>query len=311
MDTKLSFAEVSAQWIETKRKLVKHSTFCAYNLNLTLHLLPRFGHCLTISEEDAQTFLFDKLGSGLSQQSVRNIIAVLKGIVRYGQKKGLFNSPKWDLLYPSDTSIKALPMLSAANHRKLLKHLCEKPTTQNVGITLALCTGMRLGEVCALKWSDVDLARRTISISHTIGRIYNIESKTTERTYSSPKTKTSNRVVPISKELYMALKAVKGHSVSGEYVVGGTSRPKEPRCYRESFSRLLARLSIPKIVFHGLRHTFATRCIECGCDFKTVSVILGHSNVATTMNLYVHPNEDQKKRCIEKLSKSLSISFSK
>ncbi|MFC2269918.1 MAG: tyrosine-type recombinase/integrase, partial [Porphyromonas endodontalis] len=90
-------------------------------------------------------------------------------------------------------------------------------------------------------------------------------------------------------------------------VVGTSIHAVDPRTYRDSFSRLLKRLQIPPIVFHGLRHTFATRCIECQCDYKTVSTILGHSNVATTLNLYVHPNLQQKKRCIDKMSKSIDV----
>jgi len=90
-------------------------------------------------------------------------------------------------------------------------------------------------------------------------------------------------------------------------VVGTSTQSKEPRSYRDYFGRLLKRLDIPHLVFHGLRHTFATRCIESQCDYKTVSVILGHSNVATTLNLYVHPNLNQKKRCIDRMSNFLGI----
>lgn len=164
---------------------------------------------------------------------------------------------------------------------------------------------MRIGEICALQWKNVDLTHRTIMVSQTLSRIYNIETKATEQIIATPKTKSSNREIPIGRELYAALRSIKGNATSAHFVVGNASSPKEPRTYREYFSRLLRRLGIPHIVFHGLRHTFATRCIECMCDYKTVSVILGHSNVATTMNLYVHPNKDQKKRCIDRLSKFL------
>ncbi|MSD55503.1 tyrosine-type recombinase/integrase, partial [Faecalibacterium prausnitzii] len=111
---------------------------------------------------------------------------------------------------------------------------------------------------------------------------------------------------PISKQLLQALKMVRKQSQS-PYVVGTSTQSKEPRSYRDYFGRLLKRLDIPHLVFHGLRHTFATRCIESQCDYKTVSVILGHSNVATTLNLYVHPNLNQKKRCIDRMSNFLGI----
>ena len=165
---------------------------------------------------------------------------------------------------------------------------------------------MRIGEVCALKWEDVDFNQKVISVKHTVGRVYNCELKSTERISSSPKTRNSYREIPISKQLLISLKIVKKTSVS-IFVVGNSTYSKEPRSYRDYFSRLLTRLNIPHIVFHGLRHTFATRCIESQCDYKTVSVILGHSNVATTLNLYVHPNLNQKKKCIERMSNFLGL----
>lgn len=309
MDTTNTFAEISAQWIEEKRRLVKHSSFCAYNLILQTHLLPCFSEHSVIQEREVQQFVFDKLAAGLSRMSVKNILATLKSIIHYGQKHFGLVQEEWDISFPTETIRKGLPVLSISNHRKLIKHLCKIPTAQNIGILLALCTGMRIGEICALKWSDINMANRTITICHTLGRIYNVEKKVTERILTSPKTKTSNRIIPISKELHAALRVVKSGCTNDTFVVGGTLTPKEPRCYREYFSRVLSRLGIPRIVFHGLRHTFATRCIECMCDYKTVSVILGHSNVATTMNLYVHPNQDQKKRCIDKLSRFMCGTF--
>ncbi|MCM1222642.1 MAG: site-specific integrase [Lachnospiraceae bacterium] len=307
MDSNITFGQLSEVWIEAKRKLVKHSSLCAYNLALTTHILPVFANSTIIAEEDVQKFVLDKLTSGLSRQSVRNIYAILKAIVRFGSKRGIYQSPEWEIEFPTVTTRRSLPVLSTAHHKKLLRHLTQQPTVDNIGILLALCTGMRIGEVCALQWKHVDFKRRIIFISQTLGRIYNVETKSTERTLSSPKSKTSNREIPISKELFAALKSIRGKTDDDCFVLGCNCEPKEPRSYRDYFTRLLVRLNIPKIVFHGLRHTFATRSIECGCDYKTVSVILGHSNVATTMNLYVHPNYDQKKRCIDRLSKYLTI----
>lgn len=307
MESNITFHQLSKIWIESKRKLVKHSSFCTYNLSLATHLLPVFAKNTSISESEVQQFVFDKLSSGLSRQSVRNIFAILKAIVRFGKKLCNFQYQDWDVEFPTSTTRRNLSVLSITHHKKLLKHLTEHPTVDNIGILLALCSGMRIGEVCALQWKHVDLRHRIIRIHQTLGRVYNIDSKVTERLLSSPKSKTSNREIPICRELLSALKQIRGKAADDYFVLGGKITPKEPRSYRDYFSRLLATLNIPKIVFHGLRHTFATRSIECGCDCKTVSVILGHSNVATTMNLYVHPNAEQKKRCIDRLSKYMTI----
>ena len=279
---------------------------CAYLLTLQTHLLSWFGTMETIAECDVQQFVIDKCASGLARKTVRDMVAVLKSIVKYGNKHGIFHFEEWEIEYPTDTENKLLPTLSLNHQRILMNHLIEQPTQQNIGVLLALCTGMRIGEVCALQWEDVDFTQRIITVRHTVGRIYNCELKTTERIHTSPKTKNSCREIPISKQLFQSLKTVRKQSQS-PYVVGTSTQSKEPRSYRDYFSRLLKRLNIPHLVFHGLRHTFATRCIESQCDYKTVSVILGHSNVATTLNLYVHPNLSQKKKCIDRMSKFLGM----
>lgn len=307
MESTPTFAAVAAQWIEAKRQLVKHSSFCAYLLTLNIHLLPLFGDSTEVSEREAQKLVIDKLSAGQSRRSVKNILATLKSIIHYGEKHCGFPGEKWDIAFPTETAKRQLPVLSLSHQRKLMRHITAAPTAHNIGILIALSTGMRIGEVCALQWKNVNLQTRTISVCQTLSRIYNIETKATEQIIATPKTGSSNREIPIGKELYTALRAMKANAIAEEFVVGNSSTPKEPRTYREYFSRLLRRLGIPSIVFHGLRHTFATRCIECMCDYKTVSVILGHSNVATTMNLYVHPNRDQKKRCIDRLSKFVDI----
>lgn len=301
------FKEIAAQWIEAKRKLVKHSTFCAYNLIFHTHLLPLLGDKTIITEAEAQKMVIDKLNAGLARKTVRDILATLKAIVKYGAKHYGWTTVSWEIEFPTETTAKGLPVLTKTNQRKLTKHILESPTAQNIGVLMALCTGMRIGEVCALKWADVNMQSRIITVRSTIGRIYDYDKKATERLLTSPKTRTSNREIPICRELLTALRAIRKSAPHALYVVGCGETAKEPRTYRDYFSRLLTRLSIPKIVFHGLRHTFATRCIECQCDYKTVSTILGHSNVSTTLNLYVHPNIDQKKRCIDKFSKSLGL----
>lgn len=301
-----TFHEVGKMWCEAKRPIVKHSTMCAYMLTLQIHLIPHFGALKEITEDDVQRFVIDKLSSGLAKKTVRDIVAVLKSVAKYGRKHKIFPFDDWEIEYPTNKENRRLPVLDLHHHRILMRHLLDTPNAQNIGILLALCTGMRIGEVCALKWEDVDFRQKVITVRNTVGRVYNCELKSTERVCSSPKTKNSFREVPISKQLLEPLKAVRKMSIS-PYVVGMSKYSKEPRSYRDYFSRLLRRLGIPKIVFHGLRHTFATRCIESQCDYKTVSAILGHSNVATTLNLYVHPNINQKKRCVDRMSNFLKI----
>lgn len=301
-----TFQELSRLWCIAKEPIVKYSTLCAYRLTLRTHLLPHFGDMTRIEEVQVQAFIIEKIRSGLSKKTVRDIIAVLRAVVKYGERLHLFEPENWQLDYPTTEHDNSLPVLSLNHHRKLMAHLKSEPNARNIGILLALCTGMRIGEVCALEWRDVDLTHRIIKVRQSIGRIYNCDKGSTERIVSSPKTKHSFREIPISKPLFVALSYVKKQKQS-IYVVGISSQATDPRSYREYFSRILKRLHIPSIVFHGLRHTFATRCVESGADYKSISSILGHSNISTTLNLYVHPNLQQKKRCIDKMSRFLEV----
>ena len=306
MQDTLTFGQVATLWKEHKREVVKHSTFCAYALTLKTHLLPTFGDADGISESQVQQFVFDKLRSGLGRKSVHDIVAVMKSVIRFGAKRGIYPPQDWEISYPRSTAARKLKVLSLADHKKLLNTLLDTPTTQNIGVLVALCTGMRMGEVCALRWDHVNFENRTITVDGTFGRVYDCETRSTDHYISSPKTRNSNREIPVSSQLLSALRKVRRLQIYGEYVVGNGIGPKDPRNYRETFVRMLQRMGIPRIVFHGLRHTFATRCIESGCDIKTVRALLGHSNVATTLNLYVHPDLGQKKRCIDRLGRYMT-----
>ena len=176
-------------------------------------------------------------------------------------------------------------------------------TFRNLGILMCLQTGMRIGEVCALQWGDIDLQKGVVSISKTIERIYIIDSdvKHTELIISSPKTQNSHRDIPLSKTLLQMLRPLKRIVNDKFFIITNEEKPTEPRTFRNYYKTVLRTLNIPPLKFHGLRHSFATRCIESNCDYKTVSVILGHSDISTTLNLYVHPNNEQKKKCIDKM----------
>lgn len=298
----ITFEELAQQWCEKKQPIVKESSMCAYRLILCSHLLPRFGQMRAITEAEAQAFLLEKIKGGLSKKTVRDVIAVLRSVVRYGARQKRFEAVEWELSYPTGEKVRKLPVLSLRHQRKLTAYLTENIDPRTIGVLMALCTGMRIGEVCALRWEDVDLPHRTIRVCQTSGCIYDSDMKQTRCVISTPKTKNSYREIPISRTLFDALCFLKKQKTA-PYIVGAREAPTSPRTYREYFTRLLGRLGIPRIVFHGLRHTFATRCVESGCDYKTISAILGHANVAITLNLYVHPNIDQKKRCIDKMSK--------
>lgn len=299
--------EIAMAWKEDKRPYVKQSTFAVYMLMLENHILPFFGEDEELSEKTVQAFVLEKIDAGLSVKSIKDILIVLKMVMKYGVKYEWMNYYEWDIKYPITTSSKDIEVLTIANHKKILDYIQKNFTFRNLGIYLCLSTGLRIGEVCALKWEDIDIDSGTITVQRTIERIYIIEGnkKHTELVMNTPKTKNSYREIPMSKELFMLIKPLKKVVNGSFFVLTNEEVPTEPRTYRNYYKQLMDKLEIPKIKFHGLRHSFATRCIESNCDYKTVSVLLGHSNITTTLNLYVHPNMDQKKKCIAKMFKSL------
>ena len=299
--------EIAAAWKEYKRPYVKQSTMAAYVLILENHVLPYFGDGDSLHEQAVQAFVLQKLESGLSVKTIKDILIVLKMVMKFGVKNEWMNYYEWDIKYPTTSTNKELEVLSVANHRKILNYIQSHFTLTGLGIYISLSTGLRIGEVCALKWSDINVTDGTITVSRTIERIYIIEGeeKHTELVINTPKTKNSCREIPMNKELLAMIKPLKKVVNDDFYVLTNDERPTEPRTYRNYYKGLMAKLDIPKLKYHGLRHSFATRCIEAGCDYKTVSVLLGHSNISTTLNLYVHPNMEQKKRCITKMFKSL------
>ena len=299
--------EIAVAWLEYKRPFVKDSTFAAYALTVQNHIVPAFGESCELPETDVQQFVLQKLANGISVKTIKDILIVLKMVMKYGVKQSWLLHAEWDIKYPTTSTSKELEVLSVANHRKILNYIQSHFSFMGLGIYISLGTGLRIGEICALKWSDINVTDGTITVSRTIERIYIIEGekKHTELIISTPKTKNSCREIPMSKELLAMVKPLKKVVNEDFYVLTNDERPTEPRTYRNYYNGLMVKLDIPKLKYHGLRHSFATRCIEAGCDYKTVSVLLGHSNISTTLNLYVHPNMEQKKRCITKMFKSL------
>ncbi|WP_312076422.1 tyrosine-type recombinase/integrase [Chryseobacterium sp.] len=304
---KKRLSEVIPLWKADKRNYVKKSTFSTYVLLVENHLLPYFGENYDVQEMDVQNFVLEKLENGLSQKTVKDILIVLKMILKFGAKNKWITYESFDIQYPTSRKSHQIEVLSRTHQKKVMSYIQEHFTFRNLGVYICLCSGMRIGEICALTWEDIDTDNGIINIRKTIQRIYVIEDgeRKTELLIDTPKTKNSIREIPMSRDLLRMLKPFKKIVNPAFYVLTNDSKPTEPRTYRSYYKNLMRFLEIPDIKFHGLRHSFATRCIESKCDYKTVSVLLGHSNISTTLNLYVHPNLEQKKKAIDQMFKAL------
>lgn len=303
----MTIKEIAVLWKEDKTQYVKRSTISAYSLLIENHLLPTFGDNEKLKESEVQEFVFKKITEGLSQKSIKDILIVLKMILKYGVKHEMIEYSQIDVKFPTQRERQEIEVLSKGNHKKIIDHISQHFTFKNLGIYICLSAGMRIGEICALKWENIDTENGVINIRQTIQRIYIIDDtqRRTELLLDTPKTKNSIRDIPMTKEMIRLLKPLKKIVNSTYFVLTNEAKPTEPRTYRNYYKQLMKDLGMPDLKFHGLRHSFATRCIESNCDYKTVSVLLGHSNISTTLNLYVHPNMEQKKKCIDQMFKTL------
>lgn len=307
MNTQKQFSDVVVLWKEDKKQYVKKSTYSAYILLVENHILPAFGQQKNIEEKDVQAFVFQKLEQGLSKKTIQDILIVLKMILKFGAKNKWLEYTSFDIKFPTERGKQPMEVLSRADQKKIMNYIQEHFTFRNLGIYICLSSGMRIGEICALTWEDLDTENGVIHVQKTIQRIYTIEGdiRKTELLLDTPKTINSIREIPMSRELLRIIKPIKKIVNNSFFVLTNEAKPTEPRTYRNYYKKFMRELEIPIIKFHGLRHSFATRCIESNCDYKTVSVLLGHSNISTTLNLYVHPNMEQKKKAIYKMFKGL------
>lgn len=301
--------EWASKWLREKKKQVKPATYIHYHFLIYRHILPQLGtqSITSLSQERIDHFLtmllccgrLDHKG-GLSNTTVSEIAVVLKSILNFSAQHGVCISCRISPL-PKSWRRTEHPAMTPLEQQQLEAAL-QKDDLFCVGIQLALHTGLRVGELCALRWADIDLNRGSIQVTATLQRIQTIdEEKKTKLECSFPKTRSSFREIPLTQNL-LNLLALHKSSDSKAFLLTGTPHPAEPRLCQYHFKKILNQCGLPQLNFHILRHTFATRCIEAGADAKTVSELLGHKNVQITLDRYVHPTFSQKKKTIQSIS---------
>ena len=303
-----TFNEVAALWKADKRQYVKKSTYSIYSQLCNSYILPEFGGNPVLNENSIQAFANRLLARGYAIKTVKDTMLVLKMIIRYGEKLGAWPHVEFQLRYPTLAEVpRTIVTLSDKHLNMLLRHLREHISFKNLGVLICLHSGLRIGEVCGLQWKDLDMADGVIRVNKTVQRITICDGPIREDyvAVDVPKTASSVREIPIAREVKEMIRPFKKMMPFDYYVISGGPQPLEPRTYRRYFKHLLGELGIPPIRFHGLRHSFATRCIQSKCDYKTVSVLLGHSSISTTLDLYVHPGYAEKKKCIDRLARAM------
>ena len=300
-------------WLEKYAKLsIKPRSYNKYEAFITLHINPILGNTpiTEITSNMLQDFILQKLENGnlktnkpLSVNTVFGIVSVLKQAFKLALTLDLIpKDPTVAIKLPQqqEKEIQAL----TRDEQKRIEEYCLKQTKNNyIGIIICLYTGIRLGELLALTWDDIDFEKKFLYIKKTAYKI-KINGKN-QMVIDKPKTKKSNRIIPLPDKLINLLQLTKNKSTSDYILSTKTNNMVDIRSYQRTFESILNKCGIKHYNFHCLRHTFATRALELGMDIKTLSEILGHTNVAITLNRYAHSLLEYKIQEMNKISSLL------
>lgn len=312
------FCTLAEGWFGHIRPLSKESTYRKYWNLWNSYIRPELGEMRfeditqDVLESCCNALLTSggQSGNGLSSKTVSDVLSLIRNIFRYyaGRK---FPIPCDTRAVMVKQSSKEMRIFSLNEQKTLCRYIHSDLNIRNVGVLLCLFTGIRVGEVCALKWEDISFPEKTVHIHHTMqriqvdGAIRRAEDLRTKVIVTTPKSKCSIRTIPIPEELFQILKSVR-NSASGYFLTGSEKKWVEPRTMQYHFKKLLKCCAIEDANYHALRHTFATRCVELGFDVKSLSEILGHASVNITMNRYVHPSMQLKQANMQRLSEMIS-----
>ena len=298
----LKVKDIFKLWLRNIRVSVKESTYSNYYMKIHKHILPFLGQISydKLTADFLNNFIEVKLSEGLSEKYVYDINVLIRAAFKYARKNYGYADKSEFMNMPKCKTDFRKKMLSETEFASLMSALKNNMTFTKLGILIAAFTGIRIGELCALKWSDIDFKNGVISIQNTVQRITNFDGQnSTKVVITSPKSQTSIRKIPVPQWLKRIMYTAK--CAADSYILTGTTNYVEPRTMQYRFRSLLKKLNLPLINFHTLRHMFATRCISIGFDVKTLSEILGHSSVEITLNRYVHSSMERKRKCMQLL----------
>ncbi|WP_298025331.1 site-specific integrase [uncultured Dysosmobacter sp.] len=299
------FAFFCEEWLQLERGRVKASTYVKYNTILTRHILPKLGGCfpLGLTTQLAERFKRELLDEGLSAKTVRDILTVLRSILKYTAKQFPGPFPAVEICYPKEQKTEAR-VLSQEEQQRFVSYLQTDMDECKFGILLALLTGLRIGELCALRWENVSLRNRTIHVAATMQRLRDFDCTGASKTkvmIGSPKSDTSIRTIPLTENAVRLCGQYDPHRPAA-FLLTGTEQFMEPRQVQRMLAKYTKECGLEGVHFHTIRHTFATRCVEAGFELKSLSEILGHSDTSITLNRYIHSSMDMKRENMNKLS---------
>lgn len=308
----MTFAELYESFRAEKILEVKPSTKALHALNWKM-LSPRIAErdIASFGRADARLMLAELLDSGLSPKTAKDRMAFIKQMLLFAATtlEAKIKPTDWNLKYPQAAPRK-IKCFTEAEMIRIVNHALEEIADGRQGVLavlISILTGMRIGEVLGLQWGDIDWNHNTITVHRNVVKAYDPEAKADRYFVGTPKTRHGFREIPLLPILRKALKTAGGKTPDASaFIVGNSQKPKAHSSIRETYERFLKRHRLPAINFHGLRHTYATLLVESGGDIKTISTLLGHSKVSLTLDLYVHPSIDSKRKAVNKAFRKLN-----
>ena len=284
---------------------VKQSTYVRYCERVDSYIVPYFGDRQLRKIDESQVAAFIKMleARGLAPSTIAGIARLLKSILAKALELHLVASnPCINMMMPEERE-REIRVLSRSEQAALEALAANEKPSARLGVFLSLYTGLRIGEICALRWRDVDFACGDVCVRHTLQRIRTLDGKgaKTMLLEGEPKSKRSRRVVPMPRGLTNLLSEHRADAERDAYVLSGIATPIEPRTLRAQFKRLTTKLGVA-LPFHSLRHTYATRCLENHFDIQALSELLGHSNSAITSKIYAHSVSEHKRSLVGRIS---------
>lgn len=301
------FGEICILWLSSIQASLKESSYVHYSTIINNRIMKNLGHLKVkeINNNIINKYVNQLVQENLSPKRIKDIVEVIKQIITYAMINNYIEQFILDLHLPKVYTNEVI-IFSEEEKKKIINYCenCDKQDNRYFGILIAIFSGIRIGELCALKYSDIDTEKGIIKINKTMQRIKDLSPNAIRKTKiitTLPKSQKAVRDIPASSLL---LKEIKKYNLGQDaYILTGKKNQYiEPRSMQNFFQKVLEQCEIEYKKFHVLRHTFATDLLNKGVDIKTLSELLGHSNIKITLELYVHSNLDVKRKAIEKLA---------
>lgn len=303
------FSHYCDAWLTSRKSRIAESSYVKYHQVLDLHIKPQLGHCQLkeITNQTIDEFSHYLIFSeGLAPKTAKDILVVLRSILKSTETHLPASHIPLEVVYPKIQKTE-MRILSSKEQTVIMSYLMDNVDSCKYGILLAMVTGIRIGELCAMTWGNVSLPDLTIKVSATMQRLKELDTTKSAKTkviISAPKSNTSFRVIPIpdfleelSRKMYVADPSA--------FILTGCRKMMEPRTLQYRFEKCMAECDVADVHFHTLRHTFATRCVESGFEIKSLSEVLGHASTTITLDRYVHSSLSLKRENMNKVVSSL------